>query len=945
MKSQSCLISHSPLNTGIRLALILAVGWLGCPTAEAAPPRKVASVEGITEYQFDNGLRLLLFPDNSQSKVTVNLTALVGSRHEGYGETGMAHLLEHMVFKGTPTHTNVPKALQDHGASFNGSTSVDRVNYFETLAASDENLEFALKLEADRMMNSFIKKSDLDSEMTVVRNEFERGENSPDRVLSQRIESAAFDWHNYGKSTIGNRSDIERVPIENLQAFYKKYYQPDNVVVIVAGKFEEAKALELATKYFGSIPRPTRKLDQAWTEEPAQDGERSVTLRRVGDLASVGVAYHIPAGSHEENAPMQVLANILDTRPSGRFYKALVETKKATSASAYAGREHDPGLFVVDATVPKSGSPEEVRDLLIAATEEVVTKGVTDEEVNRAKQQILKARERAATDTAQIGVALSEWAAQGDWRLYFLFRDRIEQVTPQQIQLAAAKYLQRNNRTVGVFLPTEKPERIAVPPTPDVVAMVANYKGRAALAEGEAFDPAPETIEARVKRLELPEGIKVTLLPKKSRGEEARLTLTLRYGDENSLKGFETASGYLDDLMLRGTKKLSFQQFRDELDRLGATLGAGGGGGGRRGGGRRGGGGGGGLGSISFSIQAKHDTMPAVLELLRQVLREPLLPKDEFEIMKRERIAALEQSKTEPAMLAPRQLQRIINPYPASDVRYTPTIEESIERAKAVTYEQVQQLYRDYVGSQSGELTLVGDFDEQACLKVLKDTFAGWKAGKAYARIASPIKTKVPASQHTINTPDKANATFTAGLLFPLRDDDPDYPALLMGNYILGSGTLSSRLGTRVRQKEGLSYGITSSLGVSSQDERASFSISAIVNPVNLPKLQVCALEEVDKLLRDGVTADELDKAREGYLQAMKVGRSSDGALAGSLNGLRYLDRTMLWDADLEKKISALTPEQVGVALRRHIDSKKLVIVNAGDFEKPDEPKKPAVVQ
>src|SRR6185436_9316044 len=199
-------------------------------------------------------------------------------------------------------------------------------------------------------------------------------------------------------------------------------------------------------------------------------------------------------------------------------------------------------------------------------------------------------------------------------------------------------------------------------------------------------------------------------------------------------------------------------------------------------------------------------------------------------------------------------------------------------------------------------------------------------------RIVSKIPGDIPASQHTIHTSDKANATFTAGLVFPMRDDDSDYAGLVMGNYILGSGTLSSRLGTRVRQKEGLSYGITSSVSVSSQDQRASFTISAIVNPQNLPRLQVCALEELDRLLSDGVTADELDKAREGYLQAMKVGRSSDGALAGSLNGLQHLDRTMLWEADLEKKISALTPEQVGAALKRHIDSKKLVTVSAGDF-------------
>src|SRR3954468_1075675 len=223
-------------NTLFKLLIIAAS--CGVIAVQSAEPKKIVTVEGITEYQFDNGLRLLLYPDNSRSKVTVNMTVLVGSRHEGYGETGMAHLLEHMVFKGTPTHRNIPKALQEHGAQWNGSTSPDRTNYYETMADDEENLEFALGMEADRLVNSAIKREDLDSEMTVVRNEFERGENSPTSVLNKRISAAAYEWHNYGKSTIGNRSDIERVPVENLQAFYKKFYQPDNVVLIVAGKFE-----------------------------------------------------------------------------------------------------------------------------------------------------------------------------------------------------------------------------------------------------------------------------------------------------------------------------------------------------------------------------------------------------------------------------------------------------------------------------------------------------------------------------------------------------------------------------------------------------------------------------------------------------------------------------------------------------------------------------------
>ena len=213
---------------------------------------KVTEVEGISEYQLENGVRILLFPDASKEVVTVNMTVFVGSRHEGYGEAGMAHLLEHMLFKGTPSNPDIPKALKDRGAgrSMNGTTWMDRTNYYETLPATGDNLEFAIQLEADRLVNSKILGEDLASEMTVVRNEFESGENSPFRVLMQRVQAAAYEWHNYGQTTIGNRSDIERVPVVKLRQFYRKFYRPDNVMVIVAGKFEEKEALGYLQKYF-----------------------------------------------------------------------------------------------------------------------------------------------------------------------------------------------------------------------------------------------------------------------------------------------------------------------------------------------------------------------------------------------------------------------------------------------------------------------------------------------------------------------------------------------------------------------------------------------------------------------------------------------------------------------------------------------------------------------
>ncbi len=896
------------------LLLVLAAsgGWLS-----AAEPKKVATVEGITEYQLDNGFRVLIFPDPSKPTVTVNLTVFVGSRHEGYGETGMAHLLEHMVFKGTPTHPNVPKALKDRGASFNGTTWVDRTNYFETLPASDENLEFAIRLEADRFINSFIKREDLASEMTVVRNEFEMGENSPANVLSQRMLGVAYEWHNYGKSTIGNRSDIERVPIENLQAFYKKFYQPDNAMLVVAGQFDEKKALQHVEKYFGSIPKPQRKLDKTYTEEPPQDGERLVTLRRVGDVGLVGMVYHVPAGPHEDFAAMQVLENILTTPPTGRLYKALVETKKASTVGGSAYAWHDPGVLELTASVPRGNSLDEVRDTMTAVLEEIAAKGVTDAEVERARRQIMTARERAATNTSRLAVSLSDWAAQGDWRLYFLHRDRVEKVTADQIKTVAAKYLQRNNRTVGFYIPTEKSERIAIPSTPEVKTLVQNYEGRDKGAEGEAFDTAAANIEARTKQSTLPEGIKVAILPKKTKGETVSVDLNLRYGNENNLKEYVTAASFLPQLMTRGTKKYTYQQLRDELEKQKATLR-----------------GTGGVGMASFSIETRKENLPAVLELLRQVLREPSLPAEEFEVIKRQRLAMMEQARTDPLFLAMIQVQRELSPYPKDDVRYVLTIDEQIERLKAVTLDQVKRLYEEFLGSQAGELAIVGDFNQGESLKIIGDALKGWKAKQPYARIERGTPTNLAGGKHVIKTPDKANATYQAGMLIAMKDDDPDYAALVMANYILGSGGLSSRLGDRVRQKEGLSYGVGSGFNAGALDKRATLTINAICNPENITKVEKAIQEELERLVREGVTKEELDKAKQGYLQQLKVRRANDGMLANTLSGELNAGRTMAYHVDFEKKIEALTPEQVNEAIRKHFNFKKLVIVTAGDFDK-----------
>ncbi len=341
-----------------RFVAIAALALLALATHAALPPgvTQGASVEGITEYTLTNGLRVLLFPDASKPTVTVNVTYLVGSRHENYGETGMAHLLEHLMFKGTPSIANIFQELGRRGMRMNGATSFDRTNYFETFTASDENLDWALAMEADRMVNSFIAKKDLDTEMTVVRNEFERGENSPQQALWARMQSTAFDWHNYGNTAIGARSDIENVDIGRLQAFYRRYYQPDNAVLVVTGRFDPDRVLAQIAKTFGPIPRPTRALPALYTKEPVQDGERTVTVRRVGGAQFVAALYHTVPGAHPDATALDALGEVMTVEPAGRLYRALVETKKASAVEAWSFSLADPGNIIFWAQVPVSDS-------------------------------------------------------------------------------------------------------------------------------------------------------------------------------------------------------------------------------------------------------------------------------------------------------------------------------------------------------------------------------------------------------------------------------------------------------------------------------------------------------------------------------------------------------------------------------------------------------------
>jgi zinc protease len=889
------------------LALVLAL-----PVWAADAPRKVTTVEGVTEYRLQNGLRVLLVPDASADTVTVHITYLVGSRQEGYGEKGMAHLLEHMLFKGSTHHPDVKQEFARRGARWNGTTSFDRTNYFETLPATGDNLAWALGMEADRMVNSFVRQEDLASEMTVVRNEFEMGENSPGSILLQRMQRLAFGWHNYGNAIIGARSDIESVPIRRLQAFYRTWYQPDNALLIVGGRFDPARALALVQRTFGALPRPQRKLPALYTAEPTQDGERTVTLHRTGDTPIVAALYRAPAGSHPDFPAIEVLVEALRAEPQGRLHEALVQKGLASGVWGFERALHDPGYIAFGASLPKGANIDAARDAMLATLDGVARDPFTPEDVKRARTVLVNEMEKASLDGRSLVSALAEFQTLGDWRLYFVYRDRLRAVTPADVQRVAGAYLKPDNRVVGEFVPTEHPQRAEIPATPDVAAAVSAYKGGEALTAGEAFDPSPRNIEARLQRRTLANDVRIALLPKRTRGGRVVARLNLHWGNEESTQGRSTACSLAGDMLMRGTTRHTRAELDEAFDRLQATV------------------------SVSASgatLEVRRKNLEPALRLAAEVLRSPSFPAAEFDELKRRALTSAEAQRSDPSAVAGEALRRYLNPYPKGHWHYEQSIEETIAALKAATLDQARACYQDLVGATGADFAAVGDFDPKALAALVGELFGDWKNPSPYARIPQRYFDR-PAMAREFEIADKANAVLRGGLNLAMTDRDPDFPAMVLANYLLG-GFATARLPERIREKEGLSYSTYTWFRANPLDPEGVFAVSAIFAPQNRARVELAIREELARALRDGFSAEEVEAGKKGLLEARRLARTQDAALADRLARYLFLDRTFAWDIALEERIAALTPDEVLAALRRRLDLERLALVAAGDFRRP----------
>ncbi len=868
--------------------------------------QRVTSLGGITEYALPNGLHILLMPDASKPTTTVDMTVRVGSRYEGAGETGMAHLLEHMMFKGTKRHpSSIMGELSQRGLQANANTWVDRTTYFASMSDNPANLDWYLGWLADSLVNSTILRRDLDSEMTVVRNEMERGENDPDNILLQEVLASAYRWHNYGKVTIGARSDVENVNIEHLQAFYHKYYQPDNTVLVVTGKFDVARTLNSIAHLFGPLPRPKRVLEPTYTIEPVQDGERNVTLRRVGDTPEILLGYHIVAGP-DRDYPAAVLATTILGGPSLRLHKALVDKGLAAEVSASTWALAEPGMAFFDAGLKSDQSLDDASTALIAVVEGVAKEPFTEEELARAKNIWLRGFDTEIADVDHFGLMLAEYIAQGDWRLVFLMKDTIVSAKLEDVNRFAREYFVRSNRTEGRFIPTVDPERSPLPQPVDLKARLKDFHEIAATKSGEAFDSRPENLERRTSFGSLSNGMRYAFLEKKTRADKVLLHIALHIGDAQSLTGHDLAGAALANMLTRGTQRLSREELAARLEQLQINLSVSGS-----------------AEEIVLALECSADKLADGLALAHEILRTPRLDEQQFEQMKTGWIAEQEAGRNDPASLIGERLARTGNPYPKGDLRYARSIEESLADTRALDIAAVRAFYQDFVGASNATISAVGEFDSDKLKQTLDHDYGDWQSPRPYTRVPRPyIATE--AGQFKIDLKDKQNAMLIGELAMPLRENEREFQALRIATHAIGGGE-ASRLWARIRQRDGLSYDLGAAISGGQQDAHASFEVYAIFAPQNSGHVQSDLHEELVRARESGLTADEVAKAKEAIASEVRLARAQDPVLVGLLGSLLDRKLTPAYLSEVQALRDSISVPEVNAAIAKYLDPEKLL--------------------
>ena len=864
---------------------------------------------GIKEYTMtSNGLRVLLKQDNTAPVATFMVTYEVGSRNEAIGYTGSTHLLEHLMFKGsrkfnTKKGNSVFQTLQSLGARMNATTWLDRTNYFAVLPS--EHLETLIEIEADRMRNAYIKEEDRQSEMTVVRNEFERGQNSPSGVLDENIWATAYQAHPYHHSTIGWKEDIENVSIERLREFYDTFYWPNNATAIAIGDFTEKDALSMIKKHFGKIRKSTKPIPEVYTAEPKQEGIRTITLKRAGQQGIVGVAHKTPAATHPDAPAFMVLSSILSSGKNSRFYKNITDKGLTTSVYIWDSLFRDPGLFTVYANLSPDVDHKTVEKAVVDEYEKIKKDGVSDEEVKNAQTQLIASMKFRQDGSYAIASGLNEAIASGDWTLYTTYNKKIDTVTKEDVQRIVKEYFKEDLSTIGYFIPLGaggQNKKLATK-AKDLENMKLKH-----------YSEEEELLSSKVVDTEPVEGVRLLTLKRGS--GVVTLTGSMLGGDIYASENARTAD-MVAAMLDQGTTNMTKFEISAQLEAAGARLGFFNG-----------------QARVGFSGKFLSEDTKMVFDLLADQLKNPLFAEEDLNKAKKRQVANYKRSKESTRGNA---TNNMLKAFYGTGHQNSPTDpDKAIEEIKKITPKNLKDFHSKNYGAGTMVIVAVGDVDHNSLESLIKEGFEGWKKSplqeKKEAGTANKVSDKV-----YVTMQDKTSTDFLVGTALGIDRYHPDYLPLYVATHTLG-GNFSARLMQTVRVKEGLTYGINSSMRGFGNGNDGYWMVGGTFSPKLLSKGESSTLREIKKWSEEGITQKELDITKSTLTGGFQVGFDSTGGLAGGILDAIIVHGDLTYLDSYPERIKAITLDEANTAISKYIFFDDLYQVAAGTIDKDGNP-------
>lgn len=899
-----------------------------------------ASQMGVTEYRLANGLKVILAPNHSAPVVTYMQLFRVGSRDEGVGHTGATHFLEHMMFKGTKKFDPLngldsTELLNRIGAVSNATTWFDRTNYFEAVPA--QYLEFCIKIEADRMRNLQLRESDRDAEMSVVRNELERGENSPDEAMEKEMYAIAYREHPYHHPTIGWRSDVENIPMERLKAFYDVFYWPNNCSVLIVGDFDTDKTLKLMEKYYGKIPGSPHPIPEVYTREPSQEGERRYKVSRVGDLKRVWIGHRTPASSHADHYAINVVSHLLGGShdKGSRLYTALMDTGLTMDVACRHDELRDPALMIIAATLTQDAEPAEVEKIILGELEKLQTELVGDDELAPIRSANRKGSILARADQMELAFALGEAESRDTWRWLAEFDEKFEAVTPEDIRRVSSDYLVKENRTVGCFFPSSLEEEHCCDDDEhehgadsseeeELEATVSSGKApkkkKVPILSAKELDkilsPAKAVKKAsfssQVQSRQLENGLRFIYMNNPGTGSIA-VSMYVPAGNYFEPVDRHGVADVVSEMLTRGSEGLSKEQLAFTLKDLGLTEGLN-------------------LHTDAFAASLGNTVVKedfgTYLQLLSRVLRTPLFLDSELHRLKQEWSARILEQKNNTGPMAMNRLYREL--YPDGHLFHQIEFDEQSAQMQLLTQSDLRSFHEIYSPARA-IVTVVGDIEFDTAFDVVENTFGNWRGPAPREISIPPVDMPAEGKRIEIRMPDKSSMDILMGYPLPIKRKDAEFYPLHLANLALGGDTIIARLGKCVREENGLTYGIYSGLG-DNVHGAAPWTVSLSVNPHNASRALSLVSEVLNNYKKTGISNDELQREATGAAGLFTVSMRSSMAIARVLTrfeviglGVEGVDRHV-------ERLLSVRKSDVDQVIQKYLHPERMLTVLAGTF-------------